>query len=489
MIAESMLAEPSALECVLLVALPALLGVAVLRIAGVRFGSDQLAFAAWTWPAGAFVLALIELVCLLLGITQHYWLAVVAVAVVAACAFAWRTRAATPGATTPAPRKHRWDDVVFWSVVGLGAFATVLAALAAAAEPCVIADEGTLWAMKARAFSYDWFAGDFVRAQGLSTHADYPPLNPLLQAWTHALASGFTLFSNRVPIQLCTLSLWLATAAALRRRVPGWLAGLLLLVLLLDPFWHAACLSAEADSMVALGLVIGCDAWLRSRTSDDRGHWAVASLGLAFALWSKNEATLYFASACLAAGVVAVAARRSEVAPAAKRRWPYWLALPLGVVVWQWAWNHWFHFQNDLAGGNPLGKSFRELFVAQFADRIGPVLAEIAGLLVRWDRAHGVLLLVLLAPLLWPRVALARPLGIVTLALLFGLLGANLVYVGSWLELHYHLTTSHARVLFQLVPVSLLWFAALYREATALPRAERRESPVVAVAHWRHSAP
>jgi len=32
------------------------------------------------------------------------------------------------------------------------------------------------------------------------------------------------------------------------------------------------------------------------------------------------------------------------------------------------------------------------------------------------------------------------------------------------------LTTSHARVLFQLVPVSLLWFAALVREATALPR-------------------
>ncbi|HEU4417484.1 MAG TPA: hypothetical protein VFT55_01020, partial [Planctomycetota bacterium] len=107
--------------------------------------------------------------------------------------------------------------------------------------------------------------------------------------------------------------------------------------------------------------------------------------------------------------------------------------------------------------------SFRELFVAQFGDRIGPVLGEGAGLLVRWDRAHGVLLLVLLAPLLWPRVAIARPLGIVTLALLGAVLGTHLVYVGSWLELRYHLTTSHARVLFQLVPVSLLWFAAVYR--------------------------
>ena len=53
------------------------------------------------------------------------------------------------------------------------------------------------------------------------------------------------------------------------------------------------------------------------------------------------------------------------------------------------------------------------------------------------------LLLVLLAPLLWLRVALARPLAVVTLALL----GTHLGYVGNWLELRYHLT-SHARVLF-----------------------------------------
>ena len=458
-----MIAEPSAIGGVLLVALPALLGAGALRIAGVRFGSDRLAFVAWTWPAGAFALALIELACLLLGIAPRHWLAVVAAVAVAVGAVAWRTRVAAPDAATPPPRKRRWDDVGSWCVVLLGVFATALAALAGAAEPCVIGDEGTLWAMKARAFSHDWFAGDFVRAQGLSTHADYPPLNPLLQAWTHALAGGFTLFANRVPIQLCTLSLWLATATALRRRCPGWLAGLLLLVLLLDPFWHASCLCAEADTMVALGLVLGCDGWLRSRAHDERGHRAVAALGLAFALWSKNEATLYFASACIAAGLVAIATRTRAAAPAAKRRWPFWLALPLGVVAWQWGWNRWFHFQNDLAGGNPLGKSFGELFAAQFADRIGPVLGGGACLLVRWDRAHGVLLLVLLALLLWPRVALARPLGIVTLALLGAVLGTHLVYVGSWLELRYHLTTSHARVLFQLVPVSLVWFAAVHR--------------------------
>lgn len=468
MIAGSMIAEPSAIGCVLLMALPVVLGVCALRIAGVRFGSDRFAFVAWTWPAGAFALALVELACLVLGIAPRHWLAVVTAVVVAVGAVAWRTRDAAPDAATPLSRRHRWDDVAFWCVVLLGTLATALAALAAAAEPCVIGDEGTLWAMKARAFSHDWFAGDFVRAQGLSTHADYPPLNPLLQAWTHALAGGFTLFANRLPIQLCTLSLWLATAAALRGRSPGWLAGLLLLVLLLDPFWHASCLCAEADTMVALGLVLGADGWLRSREHDERSHRAIAALGLAFALWSKNEATLHFTSAGIAALLFAIAARTPTAASAARRRPPYWLALPLGVVVWQWVWNHWFHFQNDLAGGNPLGKSFRELFVAQFADRIGPVLGEGACLLVRWDRAHGVLLLVLLAPLLWPRVALARPLGIVTLALLGAVLGTHLVYVGSWLELRYHLTTSHARVLFQLVPVSLLWFAGLYRAATAL---------------------
>ena len=466
-----MTAEPSAVQCVLLVALPALLGVGVLRIAGVGFRSDRLAFVAWTWPAGAFVLALIELACLLLGIAPRHWLAAVAVVVVVVCVVAWHRRAAVPGdVAPPPPLPEHWDAGVFWCVTGLGAIATVLAAVAAAADPCVIGDEGTLWAMKAKAFSFDWFSGDFARAQGLSTHADYPPLDPLLQAWSHALAGGFTLFLNRVPIQLCTLSLWLATATALRRLVPGWLAGLLLLVLLLDPLWHASCGCAEADTMVALGLVLGLDGWLRSRAHDEGGHRAVAALGLAFAVWSKNEGTLYVASACLAAGLVFVASRTAQTQPSATRRWPFWLALPLGLVVWQWGWNRWFGFQNDLAGGNPLGKTFAELFVAQFADRIGPVLGEGASLLVRWDRAHGVLLLVCLAPLLWPRVALARPLVVVTLALLIAVLGTHLVYVGSWLELRYHLTTSHARVLFQLVPVGLVWFAAAYRAATALPR-------------------
>ena len=51
-----------------------------------------------------------------------------------------------------------------------------------------------------------------------------------------------------------------------------------------------------------------------------------------------------------------------------------------------------------------------------------------------------------------------------TLALIGGVLGLHLVYVGSWLDVEFHLRTSHERVLFQLVPAALLWCVALARE-------------------------
>jgi len=51
------------------------------------------------------------------------------------------------------------------------------------------------------------------------------------------------------------------------------------------------------------------------------------------------------------------------------------------------------------------------------------------------------------------------------LALLLAFLGVHAVYVGSFLELKFHLDTSYRRVLFQLVPAALVWFGALLQGA------------------------
>src|SRR5262249_6598009 len=160
---------------------------------------------------------------------------------------------------------------------------------------------------------------------------------PLLQAWVYSQCGAVEQFLNRVPIQLCTLSLWLATCAAVRRLLPPWLGALLLLPLLLDAEFRSACRTAYAGGIVALRLVLALDGWLRCGALP-RGAPAAAPMrallacGLAFALWSKNEAALYVAAAIAAAALTARLPRA--------RRWPgaIWL-LPLLVVAAQWTWN------------------------------------------------------------------------------------------------------------------------------------------------------
>lgn len=453
-----------------LLLLPILLGIGVLRLVGLQWRDDRLAFTAWVWPAGTFTLSTVLLGCLLANVPPPHWLTVAALvtAGLTAAAFWRRTPCLGQGLGEAATSGGGWS---FACVLTIALGITMYAMLSAAAEPCVVGDEGTLWSMKAKALWFDWSAGDFRHAQRLSTHADYPLLNPLLQAWTYSLAGGITLFENRLPIQVATLALVLATAAAMRRHGRGWLAALLLLVLVLEPSQRAACLAAEADGMVALGLVMALDGWLRHRSTGARGHRAVLAIGLAFALGAKNEAAMYVAAIAVAATLCWLVdrLRRRNLGPIvtpARLGWQ-WSLLPLAVIAWQAGWNRWFGFQNDLAGSNPRGETFAALFAAQFPERIGPVVAAGMRLLTNIERAHGVLLLVLLAPLLWPRRALAQPLGLVTLALLGSVVGVHLVYVGSWLELQYHLTTSHARVLYQLVPVGLVWFAAVLGRATA----------------------
>ena len=137
------------------------------------------------------------------------------------------------------------------------------------------------------------------------------------------------------------------------------------------------------------------------------------------------------------------------------------LLIPLTIVTAQALWNRQLALRNDLFGENPTGKSLVTLFVEQFAERASYVAGRLLELITDVTGEFGVLLVLFLAPLFWPRAALGRQLFVPTLALIGSCVGLHLVYIGSHLDLKAHMDTSHRRVIYQLVPVTLVWFAAL----------------------------
>jgi len=455
-----------ALRLLWIVAAPAGLGMLCLRALGMRAAPDRLGYAAWLWPLGCLCLAAALWLLLVLDVPPSQWWLAAPLAAAPLLPPACR-RAAPPRLPLP---WSRGAQGAFAAFALLGLLLGAYFAVAAAGTPCVFGDEGNLWSMKAKALYVDWPLGAFRDGQRAQSHPDYPLLNPLLQAWVYSQCGAVEQFANRVPIQLCTLSLWLATCAAVRRLLPPWLAVLLLLPLLLDAEFRSACSTAYADGMVALGLVLALDGWLRCRALPPGAPAAapmraLLACGLAFALWSKNEAALY-AAAAVAAAVLTARLPRASRRPAA-----VWL-LPLAVVAAQWTWNRWFGFTSDLLGGPPSpGVGWPRLFVAQWQTHGPRVLQAGVDLLLSPASAAGVLLLPLPALLL--RTVRREPrLRAPALALLLGLLGLHLVYVGTWIDLDLHLHTSHARVVAQLVPAAIVWLAAVVAALrAAAPRA------------------
>src|SRR5262245_49252914 len=290
-----------ALHLCWIVAAPAGLGVLVLRALGVRAALDGLGYAAWLWPLGCLWLSAALWLLLVLDVPPSLWWLAPLLAATPLLPAAWR------GAPHPRPLPvplpwSRGGQLVFAVVVLLGLCLGAYFAVAAAGTPCVFGDEGNLWSMKAKALYVDWPLGVFRDGQRAQSHPDYPLLNPLLQAWVYSQLGAVDQFANRVPIQLCTLSLWLATCAAVRRLLSPWLGALLLLPLLLDAEFRSACSTAYADGMVALGLVLALDGWLRCRPLPPGAPaaapmHALLVLGMAFALWPQKEAALYVTAA------------------------------------------------------------------------------------------------------------------------------------------------------------------------------------------------
>ena len=465
----------TALVLLAVVAGPLAIGALLLRRLGLCCRDDRTGFVAWAWLVGCLLLGAAVQLAVVARVPPAWWWGLPLVPA-ALAGLGWRKAAPAPPRAKAAAGSAPFS--VFVIAGGLFALWFVLAGMD---RPCIEADEGNIWALKAKSLLVD-FPGRFAAEQRWNLHPDYPQLNPLLQAWVLALAGAddFVHFENRWPIQLCDVALFVATAAALRHRLPWHIAAGLAALVLLEPEFQSLCRTAYADGMVALGLVVALDASLRYRDGGARGHAWLAGLGVAFSLWSKNETMLYVACAAVAAVIA-----RAWVRP--RPRWLSAANLTLlvpgaAVVLFTVGWNVRFGLANDLLGANQThgkeGLSMFDLALVQWRERVPAMLGEAWQAALSLEHVHALFAVLLAAALLVPRVALGARLAVPTLALAGSLLGLHAVYVGSHLDLRVHLDTSYLRVLFQLVPVAIVLVGAI--GATVVAGRGNGQTPVQA---------
>jgi hypothetical protein len=333
---------------------------------------------------------------------------------------------------------------------------SLLNVLAAGSLLVIETDEARIWAAKAKLmFLADGFDAEFAAGLEGIPHADYPLLNPLLQAWMFSQAGEILHAANRLPVLIFTLALICIAASALLRAVKPIYACLLLVLLVDCEVFRVLSQRAYSDLMVATGCLMAFDAWLRWRRSKLPAHAALGCIGMTLALWSKNDAALFLVAALLSLLVLCFERRSWSALPRTA-----WLSLPLGIMVLQVIFNGSFDLGNDLLGENPEGSSLLSLVFSQFSERIGPLTAYVLDLGLFSPATQGIYLFFVLALLLLPLSSFREELYLPTAIIGLSLLGCLLVYVGSYQELIWHLDTSAGRLLFQLTP-----FAGLAVEA------------------------
>ncbi|MCA8952986.1 MAG: hypothetical protein KDE27_25975 [Planctomycetes bacterium] len=446
-------------------AVPLLLGILLLRLLGLRHRDDRIGFPAWSWLLGCLALAALLRLCREIGLPVGVWwaapLPALGLLLLVPRLLGARRRAAAASASA-VPPTPAW----FHAFVAVGVLFCLWFALVGFDRPCLEGDEGNIWSLKAKSLLVDWdgsYGGPgFAAAQVWNLHPDYPQLNPWLQAWVYALTGvpDFEQFANRWPIQLCDVALFVATAAALRRLVAPILAAMLAALVLLEPEFRDLCRTAYADGMVAFGVVVALDAFLRWRSGGPRAFAWLAALGFAFALASKNEATLYLASLALALPIARWLLRREPLCGGLVGRNLALLLPPILVAVNTTMWNRRFGMKSDLFGANPTGKSMFALMAEQWRERVPLLAGEAARAVAALEHSHAVFGLLLFAAIVVPRRAFGRELALPLLALFGSLAGLHLVYVGSFLPLRFHLDTSYLRVLFQLLPAAVVLLGA-----------------------------
>ena len=479
------------LEALGLLVLPFVVGAPCLRALGLGDRADRLGHLGWSSAAGCLVLGLVLFVASWLELRLVHPGAVADLALAGSLALAALelTRRLRAGGRHQAPRTPPALRLAIVLALGVALLRVVDASL----WPALTGDEAMLWGYRARVIASSGGLGpDFVAAMAdpALRHEDYPLLVSLLQAFALELTGEGGTVLLRLPVQAAALGLVASLAAALRRHVGGWTAAALLVTFTALPHTRSALTSAGAEAPVALGLVLAVDGWLRRRADGDDRWLGLSALGLALALFTKNDARLFV----LALGIGLLAARllthvdERRAKPRAAVAWALLPGLVLGAGA---AYNAWAGFENDLTTGKGTGRGlFARLIdqpLAAAPDAEGSYLTVTARFFAEEVLLHprydGLVLLGSLVAL-GPLLVLARrrrrdPDGAgpgpghaelpgqaapdaptaaagLALAVAAGLAGLVLVYLATPQPLAWHLASSAPRVTWQLVPLACL---------------------------------
>jgi hypothetical protein len=457
----------------LLVAAPLVLGCALLRLIGIGWRTDRVAYLGWAWLGGSVGLCALEVLRLLAGTDARATVAGGALVLAAVALVRARGRPVLEPEAPPGIPSGRLERAFFALVLALALGVMLARILASSLSAVITNDEAATWAVRAKyLFDAGGFGGSYARGlvEGDIYNTSYPLLNPLLQLWVFDCAGAVTHTFNRLPIQLCAVALVLCSAAAVRRVARPWVAALLVLMLVDCVQLDTAVRRANADVLVALGALVAADAWRRNR-AEARASWlGLLSLALVFLVWSKREGLMLLAFGVL---VLAVAAwrggglRRAAAGLAASRAW--WLLVPpLLVQAGTMLHNRRFATSGSHElGGEVLVKAWERL-----GESLPLVLSFFGEQAVRASfHAIPAAFLVLVVVAWRPRRPLAFAfvppiVGLFALALLVAFLKGNTAY---------DLKNAGARVLFQVVPLQLLWIAAAVEALLVAARARGRE--------------
>jgi len=465
------------LEFLSVILLPLLLGAGLLRLLGVGPRTDPLAYAGWAWFQGCLGLGVVLSAWLWLGLPlRAAWIAPVLLAL-AGIGFVLGRRVPLekPSVAGPWPR---WERLCFAAVLAFLLFVTADRILLASNEGITDADEAHIWAAKAKVMfttgSFGAEYGELVHALRIVDHADYPPLNSLLQLWVFTHAGEIVHVENRLPIQIYGIAYLLVAASAVRRRARPLVAALFLACLGTIGLLRFSVTTAFSDLMIASGLFVCWDLWQRFEEDGARLWLRLLGLSALQLAWSKNEGgmlLLVFAVA-LAAAVMSRRARLPERADLARSLlWALPLAASLVYLIW---FNRHFDLVNDLIRGGSGARTTAGLLpsiASNASARIWTVVTYFAGRITA-SNTHYLLLVFFVLVVATPGSAFGRGRMAFTLGLLLALSGYVAAYLGTHWELERHLQSSAHRVIFHLMPSAGLWL--LLPVVANLPRVSAR---------------
>lgn len=451
---------------------PLALGWVIARWAAPR--GDRLFTLAFAQLAGALALALLEFAWMAARLdVAAFRFVPIAVAVLAWLATR-RFIARSPDEaallpSSPAASESRIARVTLAIAIPLACAFVAHFALKGSETLVMIGDEANIWAGKAKAI---WVENGFreglverLHSDFTLQHQDYPLLNPLLQVFTFSNAGGIVHVGNRIPIFACVVALVLLVASSVRRAAGSWAAAIAVLLVAGCHGIVEECENAAADGLVALGLLATLECAARARL--DGRWWRGVGIALAFLAWSKNEGTMLAVCAVIALGLDAtLRGPRLGVLRVVGTAFP-----AAALVALQWAFNVAIGVRNDLIG-NPDAPPFLDRVRAQAVNH-APRIARAAyergiadPLQTNWIVLAFVVLVLLLPHLAWRHARAA------TIALVLGMLGFFVVYLGTSRDIDWHLRWSIDRIFFQLTPACALAVATIAHAALA-PRARR----------------